>query len=199
MTSDNTPPHRLTTPVAFPDLDAALAASGIARKARVAPSRKVEDAEESVTDAAEPLIEADDRSRPHPAAFAGAVLGLALIGLLVFLVVRVSDDSTRTATPMMSVPTSADAPTQVAATAPLAATPAVTPPTPDVAAPQLEAASPTASLPPPPPAPPTALINASTVTAQTMVAKPPPQPEIAPQDSLRSLLHERFPQLFPAP
>jgi len=41
------------------------------------------------------------------------------------------------------------------------------------------------------------------MTAQTMIAKPPPEPpwqaEITPKDSLRSLLQERFPQLFPAP
>jgi hypothetical protein len=203
VTRDETPPHRLTTPEAFPDLDAALAASVIARNAS-ARRRKVEEPEEPVTYAAEPLIDADERSQPHPAAFAGAALGLVLIGLLVFSVVRVSDDSIRPPAPV-NVPTSSlDAPTPVAAAGPPAVTPAVTPPTPDVAAPQLEAASPTAVPPPLPlasPPVPAALFNASTVTAQTMIAKPPPppEPEIAPQDSLRARLHERFPELFPAP
>jgi hypothetical protein len=198
VTNDTNPPRRLTAPEAFPDLDAALAARGIALKAS-APCRKVDAPEEPVIDAAAPPDE-DRRSSPHPAAFAGAVLGLALVGLLVFSVMRVSGDSIRPAAPIVNTPgSSTAAPTPVAALPP-PAEPAATPPTPDAAPPQLAAAS--QAVPPPAPASPivpSALMIASSVTAQTMVVPPPPQPENTPEDSLRSRLHEHFPQLFPAP
>lgn len=196
--NDQNPPRRLTPPEAFPDLDAALAARGIALKAS-APRRKVEVLEEPVIDAAEAPNE-DRRSSPHPAAFAGAVLGLALVGLLVFSVMKVSGDSIRPAAPIINMPaTSATAPPPVEALPP-PTTPAAIPPTPAVAPPQLAAASQTAPAPTPtsPPTP-SALSNASSVTAETMVAPPPPQPERTPEDSLRSRLHEHFPQLFPDP
>jgi hypothetical protein len=116
-------------------------------------------------------------------AFVGAALGLLLMGLLVFSVLRVSDDSSRPAAPVIHGPmSSTDAPTPV------------------VAAPPPEPLPPAAPLPPESPVPspePSALFNESTVTAQTMVAPPPPRPEIAPEDSLRSRLHEYFPLLFP--
>ncbi len=198
MSSDKNPPRRLTPPEAFPDLDAALAARGIALKAGASCSR-VDQPEEPLTDAAQQPVDLNGRSSPHPVAFTGAVLGLALIGLLVFSVVRVSGDSIRPAVPILNTPaTSTAAPTPVAALPP-PAEPAAIPPTPEVAPPQLAAAS--QDVPPPAPASPTvpsALVTASTMTAQTMTAKPP-QPEHTPEDSMRSRLHERFPLLFPAP
>jgi len=194
----------LTPPAAFPDLDAALAARGIALNAS-APRRRVDEPEEPLTEAVQQPADSIGRSSPHPvAAFTGAVLGLALIGLLVFSVIRVSGDSLRPAAPIANTSaTSTAVPAPVAALPP-SAEPAVIPPTPEVAPPQLAADS--QAVPPPTPASPTVpsdLLIASSMTAQTMVAKPPPQaepePEITPKDSLRSLLQERFPQLFPAP
>ncbi len=199
VTIDQHPPRRLTAPAAFPDLDAALAARGIALKAGDS-RRKVKAQEQSVADAAEPPIDEDGRLSPHPAAFVGAVLGLALVGLLVFSVMKVSGDSIRPAAPIINMPASSTAAPTPVAEPPPPATPAATPPTPDVAPPQLAAAS--QAVPAPTPASPTvpsALSIASSVTAQTMVVQPPPQPEAAPEDSLRSRLHERFPQLFPEP
>jgi hypothetical protein len=166
------PPRRLTPPQAFPDLDAALAARGIALKASASCSR-VDGPKEPLTSANQQPVDVNERSSPHPvAAFTGAVLGLALIGLLVFSVIKVSGESIRPDTPIINTPaTSTAAPTPVAAL-PLPAKPAPLPPTPEVAPPQLAAAS---------------------------QAVPPPQPENTPEGSLRSRLHERFPLLFPAP
>ena len=118
VSSDKHPPRRLTPPEAFPDLDAALAARGIALKAS-APCRRVDEPEEPLTDAAQQPADVNGRSSPHPVAFTGAVLGLALIGLLVFSVVRVSGDSIRPAVPILNMPaTSTAAPTPVAAMPP---------------------------------------------------------------------------------
>jgi hypothetical protein len=196
VTNDANPPRRLTAPEAFPDLDAALAARGIALKAGT-PGRRIGAQALPVVDASEPPADDNGHSSPHPAAFAGAVLGLALVGLLVFSVMKVSGDSIRPAAPIINMPASSTAaPTPVAGPPP-PAPPAATPPKPDVA-PQLAAAS--QAVPAPTPAPPTvpsALSFAANLTAQTMVVQPPPQPEEAPEDSLRSRLHERFPQLFP--
>ncbi|RDH80114.1 hypothetical protein DVS77_03770 [Mycolicibacterium moriokaense] len=159
---------------------------GIAIKAASTPCKA------PVTDADEPPIDADERSQPHPAAFAGAVLALVLIGLLVFAVVKVSGDSVRPARDPMNVPASnAAAPASLPA-AP--SEPAVAAQAPDVAAPQFVVAPPASPLPPPPMAP----ADASTATAQTIVTEPQQQ-EIAPLDSLRSWLHERFPQVFATP
>ena len=69
--------------------------------------------------AAQQPSDLNGRSSPHPVAFTGAVLGLALIGLLVFSVVRVSGDSIRPAVPILNAPaTSTAAPTPVAALPP---------------------------------------------------------------------------------
>lgn len=199
MSPDKHPPRRLAPPEAFPDLDAALAARGIALKAS-ASCRRVDEPEEPLTDAAQQPADVNGRSSPHPVAFTGAVLALALIGLLVFSVVRMSGDSIRPAVPILNTPaTSTAAPTPVAAS-PLPAEPAAIPPTPEVAPPQLAAAS--QDVPPPAPASPTvqsALLTASIMTAQTMTATPPPQPDNTPEDSMRSRLHERFPLPFPTP
>ena len=103
MSSDKHPPRRLTPPEAFPDLDAALAARGIALKAS-APCRRVDEPEEPLTDAAQQPADVNGHSSPHPvAAFTGAVLGLALIGLLVFSVIRVSGNSIRPAVPILNI------------------------------------------------------------------------------------------------
>ena len=198
MTIDQHPPRRLTAPEAFPDLDAALAARGIALKASTS-HRAIADAEQPVT-GVEPPARVDEGEQPHPAAFVGAVLGLILVGVLVFSVVKVSGDSMRPDTPILNMPTSSEAAPTPIAESPPPEPPAPAPPTPDVAPPQLAAAS--QDVAPPIPASqtvPTALSIASSVTAQTMVVQPPPQPEEAPVDSLRSRLHERFPQLFPEP
>ncbi|WNG91296.1 hypothetical protein [Mycobacterium sp. ITM-2016-00318] len=196
MSSDKNPPRRLTPPEAFPDLDAALAARGLALNAG-APRRRVNEPEERLTDAVQQPAGLNGGSSPHVGAFTGAVLGLVLIGLLVLSVIRVSGDSIRPAAPIANTPaTSTAAPAPVAAVPP----PAAIPPTPDSAPPELAAAS--QAAPPPTSASPTvpsAVVIASEMTAQTMIAKPPPPPESTPEDSLRSRLRERFEQLFPGP
>jgi len=200
VSSEKHPPVRLTPPEAFPDLDAALAARGIALKA-TAPCRRVVEPDDPLTDAAQQPADLNGRSSPHPLAFTGAVLGLALMGLLVFSVIRVSGESIRPAAPILNMPaTSTAVPTPVVAMQPPAELAAPPPPAPEVAPPQLAAAS--LDVPPPVPASPgapSALLTASTMTAQTMTAKPPPPPENTPEDSMRSRLHERFPVLFPDP
>jgi hypothetical protein len=199
VSSETNPPRRLTPPEAFPDLDAALAARGVALNAS-APRRRINEPEERPTDAVQQPAVLTGGSAPHLGAFTGAVLGLVLIGLLVLSVIRVSGDSIRPAAPIANTPA-----TSTAALAPVAALPpppepAAIPPTPESAPPELAAAS--QAAPPPTPASPTvpsALVIASDMTAQTMIAKTPPPPENTPEDSLRSRLWERFEQLFPAP
>lgn len=189
-------PSRLTPPEAFPDLDAALAARGIALKAKP-PRSTVAPSADPIEEALEPTVGPAEHSQPHPAAYAGAVLGLLLIGLLVFSVVKVSGDSIRPPTPL---PSTGSASAIVAAPPP---PPAPSPP-PVVAEPQLAAATP---APPPPPAVPpipASLVAAMDLTAQTMVPPPPPPPpvpapEIAPEETLLSRLQEQFPQLFGTP
>lgn len=199
MDSDKTPRRRVTPPEAFPDLDAALAARGIALKAANARRIKVEDSQDLVAGTDEPAFEMDDRLRRHPAAFVGAALGLVVIGLLVFSVFRVSDESTRPAAHVIDVPSSSANPPAPVAAAPPAPAPAMRPPPAASAPPAMAAAASPAPLPPASPPAPSALFNASNLTAQTMVAPPPPTPETGPEESLRARLHERFPRLFPAP
>jgi hypothetical protein len=203
VSSEKDPPRRLTPPEAFPDLDVALAARGVALNAS-APRSRVDEPEEPLTDAVQQPADSIGRSPPHPVAtLTGAVLGLALIGLLVFSVIRVSGDSIpRPAAPIINMPAPSTAVPAPVAALPPSAEPAAIPPTPEVAPPQLAADS--QAVPPPTPAPPTVpsdLLIASSMTAQTMIAKPLPEPQaqITPEGSLRSLLQERFPQLFPSP
>jgi hypothetical protein len=208
VSSEKDPPRRLTPPEAFPDLDVALAARGVALNAG-APRRRVDEPKEPLSDTVQQPADSIGRSSPHPAAaFIGAVLGLALIGLLVFSVIRVSGESIRPAAPIANTPATSTAVLAPVAAVPAPAEPSAIPPAPEVAPPQLAADS--QAVPPPTPASPTVpsdLLIASSMTAQTMIAKPPPDPEPQPQPqpqitsdgSLRSLLQERFPQFFPAP
>src|SRR5215212_2152911 len=148
VSSETHPPRRLTPPEAFPDLDAALAARGVALNAS-APRRLVIEPEERLTDAVEQAAGLNRRSSPHLVAFTGAVLGLALIGLLVFSVIRVSGDSIRPAAPIANTPaTSTAVPAPVSALPPPAG-PAAIPSTPESPPPELAAASQAA----PPPTP----------------------------------------------
>jgi hypothetical protein len=201
VSSEKDPPRRLTPPEAFPDLDVALAARGVALNAS-APRRRVDEPEEPLSDAVQQSADSIGRSSPHPAAaFIGAVLGLALIGLLVFSVFRVAGDSIpRPAAPISNMPATSTAVPAPVAAVPAPAEPSAISPAPEVAPPQLAADS--QAVPPPTPASPavpSALQIASSMTAQTMIVKPPPEPENTPENSLRSLLQERFPQFFPAP
>jgi hypothetical protein len=169
----------------FPDLDAALAARGIALKA--ARSSGAEKAHaEPPPENTEPWTDAPKAWRPHPAAYAGAVLGLALIALLVFSVVRVSDASMRPPAPAIPAPSDIAGPP-----APAAATPAPEAPAPLVAAPP--------AAPPPPPAAPPEPVNEPALVARTAVVDPPLVPEANPQERLRSKLHTMFPRVFTGP
>lgn len=182
---------RLTPPEAFPDLDAALAARGIALKAETQRSAVASD-ETPAPDVSEATHDSAQRSQPHPVAYAGAVLGLLLIGLLVFSVMKVSADSIQPPEPLPST----DAPTTAVAES---APPPAPPPQPVVAEPQLAAATPARPPPPATPPVPAALVAAMNLTAQTMVAPPPPPPEITPEETLLERLQERFPRLFDTP
>jgi hypothetical protein len=198
VAADNSSPRRLTPPSAFPDLDAALAARGIAIKAS-APLAEINDAADASAEASPAPRTPDFSGQQHPAAFLGAVLGLLLIGLLVFSVGKVSHDAIEPPNPVRNAPSLSTYESTPVVAAPPVTTPIAGPPGLGTSDPQAVAATPVAVPPPTSPSAPVALAGASTLTAQTMTIQPPPSPQDTANETLRSRLHEFFPRLFPDP